>query len=849
MREFRLLIIFVVAFSLVLTVPAAGPNFNIPRAHANPAPNENWYPSGPVHNTFAATMYSDENAEFTALQTGQLDLSDWPLNSALISSFSSSPSFFVTSPVSAKEYFELDFHLGTSYWGCPMDFGNSGCGRDLRQGISHLIDKNIFTSTQADIGGISIPIDNPVPPSTGLVSPNPCNWDPMFLQTGPTCKVGAGGGTAYHLASATGVVYPWQPALGSPDFCAAAKHFIAAGIATGNNSATCVLTGITTAAANGGISLYARSDSPPRTDLGNSIVQELCALFTGSFSTGCSPYVTENLGPITAFTGFTTSTTNVGQTWNIYTAGFNQILTFDAGLFFSYNSRFVSGVSSIKAPTGPCSALSQPTPIAPNFFYLCSPSYDNISNQMEFSPCLGANGDPTAGQVVPTFANCPSTTQLSSTSAGYQTEDLYGQNAWTIPIYTGNNQYAYTSNWQRVIINQGVGLLNTFSALDAYSTNPALPSTIRQGFKSQTHSMNPYFANTFWDFGILSNVYDTLNTVNPVATSQLMDWMSTDSRLLVGTTSLGYTPPAGTVATYRFTLRGDIFWQDGRQLTAYDVAFTLLTFKAFGAFQSSGLAPMAGVKVLNKHQIDVNLNAIGPFTKLSLTGPTIIPGRYWSALCSGGTWDADLIVSGSIPDKCMTVDATKVQPGFDPVAAGILVGSGPWVCRSSAGVVGQGCSSTGSQNPPLGGTYTLQRFGAGTTPGLAGPQSTYFRSSGNLALYIWTGNTGRQDTSDFTNFSIVTGPQCYNKPLGTAGCTRWQQGIGAPNGSAVIGITQVSEVQRFYQLNWVSPYDWRLSPPTGISAYPPLLYEGTTTLNPASTAGCTGTYPNAGYDC
>src|SRR5207249_10697321 len=59
--------------------------------------------------------------------------------------------------------------------------------------------------------------------------------------------------------------------------------------------------------------------------------------------------------------------------------------------------------------------------------------------------------------------------------------------------------------------------------------------------------------------------------------------------------SLTYTPPRGppssqnptglpTVASFRFTLRSDMFFQDGRKVTAFDVAFSYLALKASGAF-------------------------------------------------------------------------------------------------------------------------------------------------------------------------------------------------------------------------------------------------------------------------
>src|SRR5690348_18099237 len=43
--------------------------------------------------------------------------------------------------------------------------------------------------------------------------------------------------------------------------------------------------------------------------------------------------------------------------------------------------------------------------------------------------------------------------------------------------------------------------------------------------------------------------------------------------------------------------------------------------------------------------------------------------------------------------------------------------SGPWECLSSIGIVGTGCSSSGTQTPsPFGGSYALTRFGKGLPP-------------------------------------------------------------------------------------------------------------------------------------
>jgi hypothetical protein len=91
---------------------------------------------------------------------------------------------------------------------------------------------------------------------------------------------------------------------------------------------------------------------------------------------------------------------------------------------------------------------------------------------------------------------------------------------------------------------------------------------------------------------------------------------------------------------------------------------------------------------------------------------------------------------------------------------------------------------------------------------------------------------------------------CFGKPAGTPGCIHWQAGIGNPSG--LIGLIAVGIVLRFIFVNWVAPFT-RGNPPQGmVNIWPPpgpILYEGTTTLNPADVAGCGLPYPVGGYDC
>src|SRR2546425_7180447 len=185
----------------------------------------------------------------------------------------------------------------------------------------------------------------------------------------------------------------------------------------------------------------------------------------------------------------------------------------------------------------------------------------------------------------------------------------------------------------------------------------------------------------------------------------------------------------------------------------------------------------------------------------------------------------------------MTVNPSDTTPTFDPIASHIFVGSGPWQCGIVTSTGSGTCTSTGAQNPPVGGSYTLTRFGNGLAPA-SSTTGIYFRSSGNLALYIWS---QQNDLSPIQPVSAVS--LCFNQPVNTSGsCAHWQQGIGAST-SGVVGINQIGVVALRYGLNWISPFEWATNPPLGIAALPPVLYEGSVTLNPCTVQ------PATGYDC
>jgi hypothetical protein len=458
-------------------------------------------------------------------------------------------------------------------------------------------------------------------------------------------------------------------------------------------------------------------------------------------------------------------------------------------------------------------------------------------------PCLDFPDSPVPSSLVATCTSSP---------------NLY----ITAPV--GGNQFCYPTGWIRVINDATVGLPNYFTWLNAWNSNPSVLGTFRQGLAQTTRSVNPYIASTVWDSYIEGNAYDSLYAANPLSPSQVIDWM-TIKTFQLSNSSLTYQAPAHTATTYRFTLRSDLYFQDSRLVTAYDVAFSYLSMVGSGAFLGRGGSAMTGVTVLGPSQFDIGVNSLGTFALPNLTGVPIVPGRYWTnagslawdtavASCassspcppvqyylSGSTVNCGPTFScTSFPTSLMIINPVDTTPTFDPIASHIFVGSGPWECGIVASIGSGICTSTGQQNPPLGGSYTLTRFGNGLPPA-SSVSSIYFRSSGNTALWVWSGMNG-DVTHDFLLFAQAV--SCFGKPLDPSGpCSRWQQGIGN-TAIGVVSINQIAVEARFFGVNWVAPFNWQTNPPLGISPFPPVLYEGSVTLNPSSVVGC----PN-GYDC
>src|SRR5256712_238493 len=865
MPVIRTLIIFAIAFSLVSLPSVLSNDFFLPSIPVVRAQQEttsgSWYPAGAQEQTLSISQ--GDGASITQvnwLLTNQVDSEDWPLTAtqqgASTVNCSGNANVLCSLPVPDHGYFEIEFNLANVLWGIPMQYGNSASGVELRQGIAHLINKQSFTANNpACLGVACVPDDQAVPVCT--ISVGCTNGGPAVV-------------TAINTAGSCSIP-----------------------IATAN---TC---------------FFVRT-TEPRKSLGEGLAQDICALFspawgawttfagqrfscdnsnTGSGNSACGggscPFLQEIEWP-SQFCGFNTSTNGTPiNCWGLGTFGFGQVFPFDSTTYFEYNSLFATKTTvtctsadcSTNVPGSPCASVTF-TPSASDYNYVCSPTYDSLSQAMEFSPCLSAGGDPTLNVATPTFANCSggvagsgtgSTSCISASpmctaiSAGYQAEDYFGSHVFTIPVWSGLDTQARLSCWHLGSSSPGIitafgggylGSANYFSWLNAYCGAPAVAGTYRQSLMTTVDSLNPFDFTTVWDGYVMSNIYDSLFVQNPLCSQappagsgvnqcssilQNIDWMTTSHSFLCypggpacTSTTMGYgnsTYFANTSADLRLTLNRSNNWHDGGPVTAWDVKYSFINLNATGAYQAPSLANISHINVLDEYTLDLNLKAKGPFTELLIGGVTIIPGHVWSA-CGASTWNTGVtgknaagtnIVNASedncvglfgAPNIAMVGGVRADSPIFDPMANNFLIGSGPYTCQSiggtghpAVGTLGGGCSIDNTQAPAFGlADFKLTRTSctltaSGTICGVAGSSSDYFRSSGALASYIWSGDIG-SGSADFSK--VLTVNSCHSSSP-SANCPHWAQGIGNPGGSGTnpVGLSQRLKVNSYRGISWI----------------------------------------------
>ncbi|MEO8503753.1 MAG: ABC transporter substrate-binding protein [Acidobacteriota bacterium] len=149
-------------------------------------------------------------------------------------------------------------------------------------------------------------------------------------------------------------------------------------------------------------------------------------------------------------------------------------------------------------------------------------------------------------------------------------------------------------------------------ALLMCSRRPAHDRPLRIAIHSEPHSLDPHLQNETLTFGFLRNIFEGLTGFN-------------GDMVLVPTLAESWDNPSDTV--WRFHLRRDVRFHDGRPLTAQDVVFSLERARHPRASTNFGsyLVAVDTLRTIDPHTIEITTRQPYPILLNKLTFVLIVP--------------------------------------------------------------------------------------------------------------------------------------------------------------------------------------------------------------------------------
>ncbi len=755
-----------------------------------------WSPFGPRTDRLTITVYDDFQLMFDAFVRGELDITDFPVLQQDEASFGANPDMYLTDGQPEFGIFDLEINQHNTFLGVPMqenrgsDSFNSpstkqptAAGIQIRKALAHLLDKPDFMNVAALRGRASYD-DIQIPPLQGLavggappsrlpaaVLAEDCADHPWFTP----CDANNPPVSAYNLV-ADSLPDPFNAFAdrgysGTADLRAACDHFVLAGITMTPSAATCadVVAGTAKLVSGGQKVIVLARTHPPRKAFGTIIFDALNSLFDQQVTVPLCPPTYYSL----CFADPIFRTDPDRDDWNLYTGGWF-LGSFPDHLYSLYHSQFASN---------PCGGKK--ANFAANYVFYCSPEFDQEALAGQSSSSLAeanthfTNAALTAHRQVMTIP--------VYSGAG---QKFVALNGWNFQPGTGSSLVSQighgfqTGFWSLLNMRQKPGYVPADSR---YAPGGGDPNLIRRSSKP-VNKLSPFHATTVWEFEVLDQIYDSMLKVNPLTAGpgqQLIDWMAVrhsssfnPSEVFAGVTG---------VTTQTWVLRGDLRWHDGVPLTAEDVAFSLVKYRDV---PSSNLQPSV-VAILDavardSRTVQVKLAGQSIFFELNIGSLPIIPKHVWEPLG----------------------DAVMGDPGFDPMMAGVMIGSGPRVCKNlDTGAVGGSCVRP---DCPPGGICAL----GGQVVGALGrifltAYDGYHRgrlgvADSSLHKFSWAdrNNDGKVDIVDIADVAFhFGGPDAY---WNTGQNAAAPQTIGTD--ASIVDIGEVANVAFYFEYGLVKPF-------------------------------------------
>jgi len=225
-----------------------------------------------------------------------------------------------------------------------------------------------------------------------------------------------------------------------------------------------------------------------------------------------------------------------------------------------------------------------------------------------------------------------------------------------IPIYTRYSIAAVSKGWKGTVSTKVATADNSWSLLSMAPASGGM-RPLYWALGDEPRTLNPFTASTATDWQVLGLLYDTLLAVNPNDLTDL-PWLARTWKV---ETTAGTGGPRTRLS---FTLRKDVFWQDGSPFTAKDVKATLL--------------------FLQKNSIPRYFDSVRDIESVSAPDAhtlvvTMRNASYWHLHSIGGLPLFPETLLGRIKDWRSWQPARNAVPGKPGLTE--LYGTGPFVFR------------------------------------------------------------------------------------------------------------------------------------------------------------------------
>jgi len=175
-------------------------------------------------------------------------------------------------------------------------------------------------------------------------------------------------------------------------------------------------------------------------------------------------------------------------------------------------------------------------------------------------------------------------------------QERFASLVWSIPLWSASNFKVYrripveepgSAQWLGVVNQIGFGINSYWTFLNLMKECEYYPPIyVTYGFSTSTiDSLNPLYAEWYWDWEVLDKIYDTCASRNPYSPGE---WIPQLAKSWEVSTWKDFVTGTNKVKIHT-TLRPNLYWQDGTPITVADLIYSYV--ECAGDLIAKGLGP------------------------------------------------------------------------------------------------------------------------------------------------------------------------------------------------------------------------------------------------------------------